>query len=70
VVAEGVENEAILGLLHALHCDEAQGYHLSRPLPVPQFIDWVGRWRGSVPVAPAAPLLAAAGTVPATASWH
>jgi len=47
VVAEGVENQAILGLLQALHCDEAQGYHLSRPLPVPQFIDWVRGWQAN-----------------------
>ena len=45
VVAEGVENQAIMDLLGRLHCDEAQGYHLAKPLPVPQFVDWVSRWR-------------------------
>ena len=66
VVAEGVENEAILGLLHELRCDEAQGYHLSRPLPVPQFIEWVGRWQARGLAAPAAQPVAA----PAAASLH
>jgi diguanylate cyclase (GGDEF)-like protein/PAS domain S-box-containing protein len=33
VVAEGVETEAQLRFLRAKHCDEIQGYLLSRPLP-------------------------------------
>ena len=33
VVAEGVENLAQVGLLRSLHCDEVQGYFISRPLP-------------------------------------
>lgn len=36
VIAEGVENEAQLRFLKAKHCDEIQGYYLSRPLPVEQ----------------------------------
>ena len=44
VVAEGVENAAIWNLLHRLNCNEGQGYHMSRPLPVPQFVDWALRW--------------------------
>ena len=40
VVAEGVENAAILERLRDLHCDEAQGYHVSRPLPVDAFLSW------------------------------
>ncbi|WP_296510683.1 EAL domain-containing protein [Rhodoferax sp.] len=40
VVAEGVENQAILDKLSELHCDEAQGYHMSRPIPLPEFIAW------------------------------
>jgi EAL domain-containing protein (putative c-di-GMP-specific phosphodiesterase class I) len=31
-VAEGVENEAELSLLRLWGCDEAQGYHLARPM--------------------------------------
>ncbi|MEK8051604.1 EAL domain-containing protein [Ideonella sp. DXS22W] len=45
VVAEGVENEAILKLLHGLKCDEGQGYHMSKPLPLAQFHDWAQRWQ-------------------------
>jgi diguanylate cyclase (GGDEF)-like protein len=41
VVAEGVETEAILEQLRALGCDEAQGYYLSRPIPVPAFLEWL-----------------------------
>jgi EAL domain-containing protein (putative c-di-GMP-specific phosphodiesterase class I) len=33
VIAEGVENEAQLRFLKARHCNEIQGYYLSRPLP-------------------------------------
>ncbi|GAB3357696.1 MULTISPECIES: putative bifunctional diguanylate cyclase/phosphodiesterase [Giesbergeria] len=40
VVAEGVENAAILERLRTLRCDEAQGYHVSRPLPVDAFLSW------------------------------
>ncbi len=41
VVAEGVENAAVLELLRTLACDEAQGYHISRPLPVNGFLAWL-----------------------------
>ena len=40
IVAEGVENQVITDKLRALSCDEAQGYHLSRPLPLEQFNAW------------------------------
>jgi diguanylate cyclase (GGDEF)-like protein len=33
VVAEGVENVAQIKLLRSLHCDEVQGFYISRPLP-------------------------------------
>jgi EAL domain-containing protein (putative c-di-GMP-specific phosphodiesterase class I) len=38
-VAEGVETAGELAFLQAHHCDEAQGYYFSRPLPAPQFQD-------------------------------
>jgi diguanylate cyclase (GGDEF)-like protein len=41
VVAEGVENEAILRGLGALRCDIAQGFHLSRPLPAAELEAWL-----------------------------
>ena len=34
VVAEGVETDAQLAFLRARGCDEIQGFHFSRPLPV------------------------------------
>lgn len=40
-VAEGVENQAAWDKLHALGCDSAQGYHMSKPLPPEQFLEWV-----------------------------
>jgi diguanylate cyclase (GGDEF)-like protein len=43
VVAEGVENAAIMEQLRVLGCDEAQGYHLSRPMPAPAFMEWLAR---------------------------
>ncbi len=55
VVAEGIENEAVLQLLQALKCDEGQGYHMSRPLPVAEFQDWLARWQARPPVAAGTP---------------
>ena len=43
VVAEGVETAAILERLRLLACDEAQGYHIARPLPVDDFLAWQAR---------------------------
>jgi diguanylate cyclase (GGDEF)-like protein/PAS domain S-box-containing protein len=37
VVAEGVERPEELAFLRAHHCDEAQGYYFSRPVPSEQF---------------------------------
>jgi diguanylate cyclase (GGDEF)-like protein/PAS domain S-box-containing protein len=37
VIAEGVETREELAFLQAHHCEEAQGYYFSRPVPVPQF---------------------------------
>jgi len=41
VVAEGVEDLPTAQTLTALGCDELQGFCFSRPLPVPDFEDWV-----------------------------
>jgi diguanylate cyclase (GGDEF)-like protein len=46
VVAEGVENAAVLRRLTQLHCDEAQGYHMSRPVPVTELVAFAARWAG------------------------
>ena len=37
VIAEGVETQAEMAFLQAHHCDEAQGYYFSRPVPPEQF---------------------------------
>ncbi len=37
VVAEGVETDAQLGVLKAMHCDEFQGYLCSPPVPAAKF---------------------------------
>jgi diguanylate cyclase (GGDEF)-like protein/PAS domain S-box-containing protein len=37
VIAEGVETQDELAFLQAHHCDEAQGYYFSRPVPPQQF---------------------------------
>jgi diguanylate cyclase (GGDEF)-like protein len=41
VVAEGLETEAGLDVLARLHCDVAQGYHFSRPLPLAALTPWL-----------------------------
>jgi EAL domain-containing protein (putative c-di-GMP-specific phosphodiesterase class I)/GGDEF domain-containing protein len=38
VLAEGVENRETLELLTRMGCDRAQGYHIRRPQPAPEFI--------------------------------
>ena len=40
-VAEGVEDPATLRTLEEMGCQLAQGYLISRPLPVNQFYDWL-----------------------------
>ena len=37
VIAEGIETEAELAFLKQHHCDEVQGYLLSRPLSAKEF---------------------------------
>jgi len=47
VVAEGIEDEVTWDYLAGLGCDVAQGYFISRPLPVAAFGDWLAttHWR-------------------------
>jgi len=42
VVAEGVETAAILERLQSLSCDDAQGYYISKPMPIDAFLAWHG----------------------------
>jgi diguanylate cyclase (GGDEF)-like protein len=44
VVAEGVETADLYDRLAGLECDDAQGYHISRPLPAAEFGAWRRRW--------------------------
>ena len=44
VVAEGVENATVWNLLRELDCDEAQGYHMGRPMPATEFVGWANGW--------------------------
>jgi diguanylate cyclase (GGDEF)-like protein/PAS domain S-box-containing protein len=41
VIAEGVETAELLAMLKEMGCDQAQGYHLSHPLPLDALIDWL-----------------------------
>lgn len=41
VVAEGVENAALIDRLSSMGCDEAQGYHIGRPMPLSQIDEWM-----------------------------
>src|SRR5664280_931476 len=46
MVAEGVETAAVMAALRADGCDVAQGYYLTRPLPIGAFDDWCATWSG------------------------
>jgi diguanylate cyclase (GGDEF)-like protein len=48
VVAEGVESAGAWNLLRELGCDEAQGYHMSRPLPQADLAAFAARWEERV----------------------
>jgi EAL domain-containing protein (putative c-di-GMP-specific phosphodiesterase class I) len=39
VIAEGIETKAQLAFLKSLRCDEVQGYLISQPIPVNEFIE-------------------------------
>ena len=47
VVAEGVENQWTLDMLGSFGCDQAQGYHIGRPMASAAFLDWIAAsgWR-------------------------
>ena len=49
VVAEGVENALIWDKLKALHCDEAQGYFMSKPIAAHAFAAWCEAWDARQP---------------------
>jgi EAL domain-containing protein (putative c-di-GMP-specific phosphodiesterase class I) len=41
VVAEGVEDQTTWDRLQSMGCTAAQGYHLSRPMPLEEFASWL-----------------------------
>ena len=47
VVAEGVESASVWQVLRELRCDQAQGYHMGRPMPAEEVSGWIERWRGT-----------------------
>ena len=59
VVAEGVETAAVLAQLALLNCDEAQGYHIARPMPMADIPGWVTLWNARRPAATARSLVLA-----------
>ena len=44
VVAEGVENAKVWDMLRELNCDQAQGYHMGKPMPASEFAQWSAGW--------------------------
>ncbi len=48
VVAEGVENREQMAFLHTHGCDEGQGFHIGRPVPLSEFKGLLGRDRAAV----------------------
>lgn len=49
VVAEGIENQDTLHHLAAQGCDYAQGYHIARPMPENDFIEWLEHYQETKP---------------------
>jgi len=45
VIAEGVENKKTLDLLEVMGCDYAQGYFISKPIPVENLLSWCDNWQ-------------------------
>jgi len=48
IVAEGVENEALLQHVIADGCEIAQGYLFSRPQPAIEFVQWCNAWNAKL----------------------
>jgi len=46
VTAEGIEDQAAMGLLTALGCDYAQGYHIARPMDAQRAGTWLHAYPG------------------------
>jgi len=51
-IAEGVEDESTWEALEAVGCDNAQGYHLARPMPADQLSIWMSEHSRRIPELP------------------
>lgn len=51
VVAEGVETPEQLAILRTENCEQAQGYHINRPMPVAAFETWLTQYQPETAVA-------------------
>jgi EAL domain-containing protein (putative c-di-GMP-specific phosphodiesterase class I) len=49
VVAEGVEDQATRQELDAMGCDAIQGFHVSRPVPADDLLNWLKQQQAAVP---------------------
>lgn len=47
VVAEGIENRETLTSLKQMGCDTGQGYYIAKPMPMSQFLKWLGETQGN-----------------------
>jgi diguanylate cyclase (GGDEF)-like protein/PAS domain S-box-containing protein len=45
VVAEGVESQAVMQRLGAMHCEQAQGFHIARPMPASDMEKWCANYQ-------------------------
>ena len=45
VVAEGIEDQSTFDGLKQFGCDIAQGYHLAKPMPQQEFINWLKTYK-------------------------
>ena len=45
-VSGGKDSLALWDLLRELDCDQAQGYHMGRPMPASDFGRWAASWEG------------------------
>lgn len=43
-IAEGIEDPLACNILRDLGCDKGQGFAIARPMPGPEFLDWLLRW--------------------------
>jgi EAL domain-containing protein (putative c-di-GMP-specific phosphodiesterase class I) len=44
ICAEGVESQQLFDELRLLQCDDAQGYHISKPLPASNIVTFFNEW--------------------------